>query len=486
MSTLPALVRNSTLLALGTVASKGLVLVAYLLLTRALGPEDFGRYALIFAYLAFFELIADCGLDTLSVRQMARDGVRGDTAQRLGDSLLLRLLLIALAVPGAALAFPLVTGQSGDAPLVLLAGLTLVASNRRPSLRSLFEVPFRADLRMGLPTLLGVLTEVLHLLLLLWLLSTWGLAGAVGAQGLAPLPFLFVLAMFSMRRIRPRMQPNSRRLGALLLKAAPLLGILLLNVLLQRLDVLMLERMRDSVEVGLYAAPVRIVEVLNLLPILLMTSVYPLFSRYAAEPLMLDRLFRASLRVLVVVVIPVVALEIAFAAPIIRLLLGEAYAPSAEVLPWLALAEIGIYADIVIGARLVATRHERRNLQLVLFAMLTNLGVNLWLIPLLGARGAAVATLAAFSVRVLAGVLFSDTRALTVLAVRSLLPAAIAGLVCFGPAILLGDLRLAAFTFGVVAYPVALYVLGAVRPAEVTRLIAAFRESGRTHTGRGE
>lgn len=468
------------MLALGTAASKGLVLVATLLLTRQLGPEDFGRYTLVFAYLAFFELIADCGLDTLAVRELARDGFREEGRRILGDSLVLRALLILLVLPAAALSFPLLTGNRGDASLIVLAGLTLVAGNRRPSLRSLFEVPFRAELAMGLPTFLGVLAEILHLGLLYALLSGWGLAGAIGAQGLAPLPLLIPLAILSMRRLRPRIRPSAGRLGLLLRRAAPLLGALALNIILVRVDVLMLDRMRGSVEVGLYAAPVRIVEVLNLLPILLMTSVYPLFSRHADDPAFVDRLFRVSLRVLTTAVVPIVALEIAFAGPLVTLLFGHAYGESAAMLPWLALSELVIFADIVIGARLVATGRETRNLQLVTLATLTNVGVNLALIPILGGRGAALATLGAYVVRVAAGGLFPDTRATTALAIRSLVPSTAAGLICFGPSMLFDDFRMAAFTFGVVAYPVALYLFGALRIPEITRLLAAFREaSGR-------
>jgi len=485
MSTLPALVRNSTLLTVGTAASKALVLAAYLLLTRALGPDDFGRYSLVFAYLAFFELVADCGLDALAVRQLARDGAGEAAERRLGDSLLLRALLILLVVPVAALAFPAITGNRADAPLVLLAGIALVGSNRRPSLRSLFEVPFRADLRMGLPTLLGVMSEGLHLALLAALLPGWGLPGAVGAQGLAPLPFLLLLGAISVRRLRPRVSFDAGRLVALFRKAAPLLGTLALAVMLARLDVLMLERMRGAHDVGLYAAPVRIVEVLNLLPMLLMTSVMPLFSRYTADPLMADRLFRASVRLLTIVIVPVIAFEIAFAGPIVTRLLGDAYAPSAAVLPWLALAELLICVDIVTGARLVATGLERRNLQLVLFATATNVGVNVWLIPVLGPRGAALATLAAFCVRIGAGLLFRDTRELTRLALRSLRPATLAGAVCFGASFLPGPARLPAFTFGIVAYPLALYLLGAVRIAELQRFLAALKDAAPGGGGRG-
>lgn len=475
MVTLPGLLRNSTLLALGTAASKGLVLCSYLILTRLLGPEDFGRYSLVFAYLAFFELVADAGLDTIAVREVSRHGIQEETRRGVGDALVLRCLLILLVVPAAALLFPWITGNPLPIALVGLAGLAMIPSNRRASLRSLFEVPFRASLEMGWPTFLGVVTEVVHLAALTWLVTSWGLGGAIGAQTLAALPFLLLLALLSVRRLPPILRPTRERLRALAVASSPLLGILFLSVVLSRVDVLMLERMRGTHAVGLYAAPVRIAEAVNFLPILLMTSVYPLFARFVSDVPMVDRLFRASLRVLTTMVLPIVALEIAFAEPIVTRLLGDAYTESARIFPWLAVSALLVFADIVTGARLVATGLETRNLHLVLFAAVTNVGANFWLIPRYGAVGAAAGTLIAYAVRLVAGFLFSDTRALTVLTIQSIAPATFAGLVCFGPALLVSEFRLAAFTCGIVAYPVALYLLGAVRVPEVARLIAAIR-----------
>ncbi len=477
MATLPDLVRNSLFLALGTAFSKGLVLLSYLVLTRSLGPEEFGRYSLIFAYLAFFELLADCGLDALTVRDVARAPHARESRSRLGDALILRLALAAAAIPLAALLFPALTNQEGGLLLVGVGGLTLLTSNRRASLRTLLEVPFRVDLRMGWPTFLSAAAEAAHLGVLVWMIERWGLYGAVGAQSLTPIPFLLLLAVLSFRRMTPQFDTDLERLLGRLVAAAPLLGVLLLNVVLARIDVLMLERMRGATEVGLYAAPTRVTEVASLLPILLMTSVVPLFARHTDEPSLVDRLFRASLRLLTVALLPIAALEIAYAGPLVSLLFGADFAGSADVLPWLALAEILIFADIVIGARLVATGEERSNLILVGLAAATNVAANLWLIPRFGAAGAAQATTLAYLVRVLAGAALPATLGVTGQALRAQLPAVLAGALAFGPAIFLEAHRLAWFVGGIAAYPVALYLLGAARPAEALRLVKAVRSA---------
>lgn len=485
MFPLPALVRNSTLLVAGTAASKGLVFVSYLVLTRTLGPTDFGRYSLLFAYLAFFELVADSGLDTLSVRDVARNGHGPDTRRRLGDAVALRFCLLLAMIPLSALTFPLLTGDWRDAPLALLGAMSLIANNRRPSLRSLLEVPYRAALRMGFPTLLSSLAEVAHLALLVWFVGRGGLMGAVAAFTLAPLPFLVVLGYYSIRRLRPDIRPERARLLRLLASATPMIGILLLNAVLWRVDVLMLEAMRSTTEVGLYSAPVRVIEVVQLLPILLMTSVLPIFSRHVADPARVDDLHRTSLRVLTAIVAPVVAFEIAFAGPIVNLLFGPAFRGSTAVLPWLAMSSILAVADIVTGARFVATGAERRNLVLIGWAATTNVAVNVWLIPSHGAIGAAIATGLALAVRILSGFFYSDSRAITGLVVRALVPATLAGLVAFAPAVMFPTARLWLFMLGFVAYCVALYLLGALRPVEMARLIhAGHSVPGATNVGK--
>jgi O-antigen/teichoic acid export membrane protein len=426
MSTVAALVRNTTVLVAGTVSAKAAVFASYLILTRQLGAEDFGRYAFLFAFASFFELVADAGLDPLVIREATRPGT--DAGRRLGDALLLRLLLTILATLAAVTLFPLIKGGREDAPLVLLACATFVTSNRHASLRSLWEVPYRAALRMELPTLLSVLTEILHLGLLAAAILRWGLAGAVAAQAVAQFPGLVVLAWLSARRVRPVFRPDPRRLAELLRTAFPMLGILALNIVLARIDVLMLERMRGSAAVGLYAAAVRLVEVANLLPALLMTSVYPLLTEsHPLQPERITRLFQGSLRFLTLCLVPVVIVEVLYPAPILRLLFGDGYVSSAAILPILAASELLVYVDIVLSSRFIAVRLEKRNLQLLLAAALTNVIANWFLIPAFGGAGAALATLLAFAVRVLATFVIAETRPVAREAFAAIAPALGAG-----------------------------------------------------------
>jgi O-antigen/teichoic acid export membrane protein len=474
MSTASLLLRNSSVLLAGTFAAKGLVLLSYLILTRKLGAEAFGLYSFLFAYLAFFELFPDAGLETLLVREGARGEVR--LARKVGDAWILRALLALVSLPLAVAALPLSTQNTEASFFVLLGAIPWLTSNRRTSLRSLLDIPYRIRLRMGLPTLLNVLAEGAHVAILPAAIAAFGLAGAITAVGVAPLPFCLALAFFSARLLKPDLAFDPGALRALFRSALPLLGGLLLNFVLVRSDVLLLERLRGTLEVGIYSAPARLVETANFVPALLMTSVYPLLSAsHPADPARITKLFTISLRFLAALLVPVIALEIAFARPLVFLLFGESFAGSAPVLPWLAASEILIFVDIVFTARLLATNHDRRNVQLIAAAAAFNVAANLVLIPAYGATGAAAATILAYAVRLGCAFFFADTRSVSKEAIFAITPALAAGALASLVTMLAGARGWAAAGLAVFAYAFLLVLLRGVRPEEVREIGKAVR-----------
>ncbi len=426
MTSFGAILRTSAVLLVGTVLSKGAVFVSILLMARRLGAEDFGKFSFLFAYVAFFALLADAGIESVAIREASRE--RGDPGVSLGDAILLRAILIAVAVPLALFFHPAIRGHGGSTGLLLIACGSLLVSNRAPSLRSLFTVPYRIALRLEVPALLGALSEVLLLVLLFATLDRGGLTAAVSAQVLAPLPFAFLLVVLSARMTRPIFRPDWRRLVALLRTTLPLLSALVLNVVLTRVDLLLLERLRGPAEVGLYAAPVRLAEVPTLLPVLLLTSIYPVFvANHPLYPMRTEALFRGCLRILVGLVVPVILLQATLAKTLVTGLFGAEYGAGAAVLPVLAVCEFFVFVDIILSSRLLAAHLERRILVVVLAALVTNVAANLILIPAHGAVGAGYATLLAYLTRFGMTFVFRDTRLAARQALAAVLPSAAAG-----------------------------------------------------------
>ena len=89
----------------GAVLAIGLVSIG--VLTRYLGPEDYGKYTLALMYMQLFGVLADVGIYTTVVREISKEPDR--TEELIGNALALRLVLaigvIALAC-GVSLLLP--------------------------------------------------------------------------------------------------------------------------------------------------------------------------------------------------------------------------------------------------------------------------------------------------------------------------------------------------------------------------------------------
>jgi Polysaccharide biosynthesis protein len=70
----PPLVRNFFLLGAGEFAGKLCAFIAFVYLTRVLGPKEFGHIEFALALIVFFSLLVDCGLSPYGAREIAKDG----------------------------------------------------------------------------------------------------------------------------------------------------------------------------------------------------------------------------------------------------------------------------------------------------------------------------------------------------------------------------------------------------------------------------
>jgi O-antigen/teichoic acid export membrane protein len=177
----------------------------------------------------------------------------------------------------------------------------------------------------------------------------------------------------------------------LLRRAWPFALAGVLAALQARLGLLLLEQIAGTGETGYYAAASRFVEAGRLAPQALFTALLPALAALTAQPGALSRLFR---RVLIGVSLYAGALALALTAlaePALRLAFGAAFVPAA---PALVIGAWGLLAALPRAALTLYwyARAGERFVNGVLAAMLAGqAALGLWLIPLHGAAGAALA-----------------------------------------------------------------------------------------------
>jgi O-antigen/teichoic acid export membrane protein len=371
----------------------GVVLVA--VLSRYLGRDGLGAYALIFSYVALFNLVFnDWGLITIVLREISRHPE--DRAGVIASATALQLLIscgsYALMVGGLLLLrYPATVTHAG-----MLYGLTLFAGPI-----AVMALPFQADLKLGALVAPSVTQTLLNFVLSIGCIAVGGTLVALAAASLVAVIVQSVwIACLSWRFVRPwsgAFAPVSRAgWRGLILEAWPVGVAGTLKVAWQQVPILMLGAYSLSAT-GVFHAANRIPQQLVVLPMALNATMFPLLARSwssdrARFGRQLDRLVGGSL----FVVVPCVVFGVAAASPVVELLLGPEFASAATPYALLLVTAGLLFPIIFIAEALNAAGYQRLNL--LLLVALTPL-VTLLVVALAprGATGVAIALLAAYT-----------------------------------------------------------------------------------------
>jgi len=452
---------NTAVQLAGKAAVMAIGLASVAVTTRYLGVDSYGKLALAFVFVQTFGLLADVGLLTVAVREMSRTPER--TNQVVGAVLALRLALSLAVVPLAALVSLALPYDREVRVAVLIAGGALVLGLANGALVAVFQSRLRMG-RAAVSEVLGRASAFAALALVAALDLGFYAVVASAAVGAA------VALVASWILVRPLATP---RLGArrdtwrpLLMAALPVGAALAVTEIYFRADTFIISLFRDYDEVGAYSLAYRVIELLAVLPAVVMTSVFPLLSRYLGAGG--DRA-RASTTIdavgdlFLAVGVPLAAGGLVVAPQVIELVAGDGFGEAADPLRILLFAGALAAVSGLLGYALIAGGRQASALRLALVALAVNLVLNLALVPSLGIDAAAAVTVASEIVMV-AGGLWLVRRELELsprfaLAWRVVLAAAVmAGVLALVPAESLAVL----LPLGVVLYAAVLVAVGGV------------------------
>jgi O-antigen/teichoic acid export membrane protein len=380
--------RNSLVQLGGRGITMAVSLATLSLLSRYLGPEDFGKYQFVIAFLLLVN-VSDFGVATLAVRHLS-------TGEREADDLMGNVLIVrsALALLSTVIAITIALAIGYPAEIT---GAIAVAALSFPLMiaAGAYGATFAANLRMEYATFGNIAQAIVTL-------AAMGAAAAAGG-GIIELLLAFnagVLAnslvcwYFSRRFVRPRWTFDAAYSRRLLGEAAPLGLAVLIITAYGRLDVLLLRAFTDDESVGYYGFAYRIVDLAFPLSFFFVGSVFPLLSTYHADGRGDDfrRLYRRAQDVLAIASIGIVTGVVLFASPIVDVIGGSAYAPSVVSMQVLAGAVALIWYSNLADHGLIATGRQSALLWIAVGGLSVNVAANLVLIPLYHEEGAAVAT----------------------------------------------------------------------------------------------
>ncbi len=379
-----------------------------------LSVEGYGMYTAVYEFLAFFGIAADFGLFTIGVREMSK-GLR-ERSFVAGNIFGMRLVTAAAAMGLAVVgAFLLPAYQGTYIPGgVAIAALAVFFAILQGTASSVLQV----ELKMQYATVALVLGKLISFG---WMLAVifYFFVGEPSQQsfnqlmvaGLVGNLFSFLLTYFYAERYA-KLLPRFDRVywKEVFVGAFPYGIALVLNMIYFRIDSIMILFIKGPHELGYYGPAMRILEILNVIPVFFMNSVLPVLSKAVAEienggkeaVAKVERILQLSMNFLYMAGLPMAIGLYLLAYPIIFLItqpeflsrVDEGIYGSDMALQILSVAMCISFSSSLYNYSLVALGQQSKLLWINGGAAVLNILVNLWAISSWGFRGAAWTTVA--------------------------------------------------------------------------------------------
>lgn len=355
------------------------------ILTRYLGAEQYGAYALGFSFLAMFGAVADLGLFSILVRDISREPER--TEELVGNGVTLRGLLW-LLVSLLAVTIALLLPYEADVRLAIaLAALPFGIGLINGALLAGLQARLRMAGASG-AEVAGRAATFAAAAAVAWL--DLGFAAVLLTAALGALVTFGLTALVARRvfAIRPRADLAVWR--SLLLAGLPLGLALGINELYFRADQFIISLSRSLEEVGWYGLAFRVIELTATLPGTLLVSLFPVISaQVAARDPRVRETVQRGFDVLVAAGAPLALGGLVLAGPVIAAVAGDAFGGAADPLRILLFAGALMFVNGLLGYALIARDRQRDTLWLNVTALTVNLALNLALVPRYGVDAAA-------------------------------------------------------------------------------------------------
>lgn len=192
---------------------------------------------------------------------------------------------------------------------------------------------------------------------------------------------------------RPRLDLNF--LLTIFKRSYPFALLTLMMSFYYRIDSVMLERLipDGETQAGTYAQAFRLLDAVNMVPFLFGGLLLPIFATMIAKKQEVVSLMKLSFNLLITPVLGLAAFVFWYRVEIIELLYLSHVSSTSSILGVLMFSFLAISASYIFGTLLTSNGSMKVINLISLAGVITNIGINLVLIPSMGAIGAAIASL---------------------------------------------------------------------------------------------
>jgi O-antigen/teichoic acid export membrane protein len=398
MSRLRALAANMAAVITGKAATAVVGLLTVVVLTRHLGPTEYGYYRTVLTYSAFAAVLADSGLYMVTLREMSRGG--SDAGRVLGSALPLRLISTG-GVLLAAAAVAWLTPYDAPVKWGTLIGAAIYTCLQASDF---LIAAFQSVLKQARNAAAEVTGAVVTLGAVFALAFTHvGALPMLGATLLGAAVALAISIRLVGRLVPFRVSFDLALWRRYLIAGLPLAGAQILGMAMLRGDSLLLSLFQPAAAVGLYGVPAKLFEITTSVPYILAGLMMPaLTASAAADRAGFSRQLGSTIDAAAVYGVGVVIAFAPFADRLLALISGERFVAGAPALVLISFAVALASLTHVLRFTLVACGRPTLVLIADSVACTCAFVAYFGLIPRFSLLGAAIGTVVAEATALLA------------------------------------------------------------------------------------
>lgn len=380
-------------------------LVTTMIVARLLGPDSFGTLSYVLSVAGLFSVLASLGVSGVTYREMVAHKEKRE--EILGSSLAITIStgLIAICLVFISLFF--IHESLYIKSLIMLMSLSFLTQPL-----TLLSIDFLKDGEAKYATITQLITSVISnifKIIAIFLFSSLFLFITVLILENVIAGYIYIYQIKKIKRRSLVVSVSKKQVLLILSAAIPLMFMIGFTEIYARIDQIMLKHYMDIRAVGLYSAAARLTEVWYFIPNIFITALFPALVHASKES---PREYRKRFNILAITLVAI-SLAISIVTFIgsdllITIIYGKAFIHASPLLSVYIFSLLGSFISMLLLQDLFLKNKMWLVILLPASTSILNIVLNIFLIPLKGALGAAIATVISYNLIPILYYLFKD------------------------------------------------------------------------------
>lgn len=382
------IIKNTFWLFVGEIGVRLLKLVVFVYAARKLGASEWGVFSYVLALMSMFAIISDIGVNSVIQREVAKKGK--DIQKYISTSFFIK---IGLSFIASLALFSILLFTKESNPIKILIPITAIIL----FFDSIREFGFsinRAFEKMEVEAFTKIIATVLLIILSYIFISqnpkSISLSYAYLISGILGVLIMYLTLKKHFKKTLSNYNP--KLIMIIIKEAFPIAIVSVIGTITSNIDMIILGWFTDSQHIGLYSAAQKPIQIIYLIPSLLSTAIFPLFSRLANnDQNKAKSVIKKSLRFSLFIAILINLVVFLIGGTIFKLIFGYQYIESIPIFKIMSLAIITGAPGIIMSNALFALGQQKKLIKYIILTLITNLFLCLILVPRFNILGAAIA-----------------------------------------------------------------------------------------------